>query len=73
MIGSAAVLIDAWVALLIASCLKLSVWLSFLFNDGMIRMRVGDLELAPRAAGQDGTSTPVSQILVSAPSSLIVK
>jgi len=66
MIGSAAVLIDAWLALLIASCLKLSVWLSFLCNNGMTRMGDGDLEMAPKAAGQDGISTPASQILVSA-------
>lgn len=64
-IGSAAMRVEVWAALLIASCLKLGTCLSFLFNNGMIRMRERDAEMVPKAAGQDGTSTPVPQVLVS--------
>lgn len=65
-IGSAAIKVEVWAALLIASCLKLGTCLSFLFNNGMVRVEPGDLhKLAPKAGRQDGTSTTMPQILVS--------
>lgn len=71
-IGSAAIRVEVWAALLIASCMKLGTCLSFLFNNGMIKARTGDPEKAKsKAASQkDGTSTPVPQILVSGPKAM---